>query len=252
MITGIKAFYFSATGGTKAVLDAFLRDAGESQAVCVNEGGLVASVAGDELAVFAAPVYEGRIVPVIKEKFDGIRGGKGLAVVLVAYGNRDYEDALIELRDIVEEKGFTVVAAAAFVAEHSVYARLAAGRPDARDCRIASEFGAAVVQKTASGNRETPPIKGNRPYKNLRLFARTPVCDEAKCNGCGVCVGKCPQKAIDVSAPTQTEPSLCMACVACVKYCSQGARQIPEDLRQKYEVFLEQFTAVRRESELFI
>ena len=58
------------------------------------------------------------------------------AVAVVVYGNRDYDDALLELRDWCVAHGFVPVAGAAFIGEHS-YSRpdrpIAGGRPDNPD-----------------------------------------------------------------------------------------------------------------------
>ena len=55
---------------------------------------------------------------------------------MVVYGNRDYEDALLELSDRAKDWGLTPVAAGAFIGEHS-YSRpslpVAEGRPDEDD-----------------------------------------------------------------------------------------------------------------------
>lgn len=250
--TKTKAFYFSATGGTEAVLGGILKGVGPSQKISLHKVGVSADVAEDELAIFAVPVYEGRIPPVILERFSKISGNKGPAVVIVVYGNRDYEDALVEMQDTVTAKGFTVVAAAAFVAEHSAYARLASGRPDQRDLQIAEGFGETVMKKKGLSTGEDLVVKGNRPYKGLRVFNATPICEDERCNRCKICVSICPQSAIDEEDPTKTDPSRCMSCVACIKKCPQEARQIPHQLRQKYDIFLEQFTGVRKEPEIFI
>ena len=49
---------------------------------------------------------------------------------VVLFGNRNYDDALIELRDLLQADGFGCIAAGAFVGEHSFSRTLGAGRPD--------------------------------------------------------------------------------------------------------------------------
>lgn len=65
-------------------------------------------------------------------------------MAVVVYGNRDYEDALLELHDILSENGFVVVAAGAFVARHSIFPDVAAGRPDRDDLDRMAEFAERV------------------------------------------------------------------------------------------------------------
>lgn len=40
---------------------------------------------------------------------------------MVVYENYDYEDALIELKDILEAEDFCIVSAGAFIAQHSIF-----------------------------------------------------------------------------------------------------------------------------------
>ena len=67
-----------------------------------------------DLVVLGTPVYAGRVpnvlLPFLREK---VRGRGALAVPVVLFGNRNYDDALIELRDILQEDGFRCVAAGA-------------------------------------------------------------------------------------------------------------------------------------------
>lgn len=64
-----------------------------------------------------------------------LKGHGNPAIAVAVYGNRDYDDALVELQDLLEENGFCVIAGAAFVAQHSIFTKVAAGRPDEDDRR---------------------------------------------------------------------------------------------------------------------
>lgn len=101
----------------------------------------------DELTVVAVPVYGGRVAETAVERLRNFRADQAPVVPVVVYGNRDYEDALLELSDLLKEKGFVPVAAAAFIGEHS-FSRpdmpVAAGRPDEEDLRKAMAFGLQI------------------------------------------------------------------------------------------------------------
>jgi hypothetical protein len=110
---------------------------------------------------------------------------------VVVYGNRDYEDALIELHDISITQGFVPVAAGAFIAEHSYSTTkrpIAHGRPDPDDLDRAQEFGKKVREKL-KGLRFLDDIgkikiPGNIPYiepKNLHMIkqVRNTLCFKA-------------------------------------------------------------------------
>lgn len=251
-IKKVNAFYFSATGGTEAVVNAFLRDIEQAEKICLNRNSEQILVKQNELAVFAVPVYEGRVSPAIAERIRRISGNGGPAVALVVYGNRDYEDALVELSDIVTEGGFVVTAAAAFVAEHNTYSKLAAGRPDVNDRDCAAKFAESAIKMAATGQRERVAVPGNRPYRAMPKLDILPDCTD-DCTACGVCVEKCPQQAIAIESPRETDPDSCIQCQACIKHCPTGARRIPVEYKKNnIEPFLEQFTKIRREPELFL
>ena len=75
-----------------------------------------------ETVVLGAPVYAGRVAPEAVRRLKRIQVAAGAsipAVITVTYGNRDYEDALVELYDLALSLGLTPFAAGAFIGEHS-------------------------------------------------------------------------------------------------------------------------------------
>ena len=97
-----------------------------------------------DLAIICVPVYAGRVAPTAATRLQRLKASGSKAIVAVTYGNRDYDDALVELYDIAVASGFNPIAAAAFIGEHS-YSRpnmpIAEGRPDANDIASAKQFG---------------------------------------------------------------------------------------------------------------
>lgn len=135
-----------------------------------------------DLVVFGAPVYAGRVpnvlLPFLQER---IVGGGALAVPVVLFGNRDYDDALIELRNILAADGMHPIAAGAFVGEHSFSRVLGADRPNAEDEALMDEF-AARVAELAAGLDAAPvksvAVRGQeplRPYYTPRDRAGNPI-----------------------------------------------------------------------------
>lgn len=89
----------------------------------------------DDLVLFGVPVYGGRIPSPAVQTLRRMQGSRTPAVLVAAYGNREYDDALLELADIAAANGFIPFAAAALIAEHSIMHSVAAGRPDAQDAK---------------------------------------------------------------------------------------------------------------------
>lgn len=184
----------------------------------------------DRLTVIGVPVYAGRVAPLAVERLKRIKGNGCPAVLVAVYGNRDYEDALVELYDLAVEAGFRPFAAAAFVGEHS-YSRkgmpIAEGRPDETDLNVAKDFGRKCLEKLQRPDCFEPFfIKGNRPYRTVGPSTpQAPVCNE-KCFGCGECLTVCPTAAMsrDAEGKIVTDAEKCIKCCACVKACPNEAR----------------------------
>ena len=152
------------------------------------------------------------------------KGENTPAIAIVVYGNRDYDDALLELTDILKANGFVTVAAAAFIAQHSIFPIVASGRPDQKDKQIIESFSKKCEKAfTDFSGQEKVDVKGNFPYKKPMAVPLRPTGDD-KCNSCGICVKICPTKAIATQTPQNTDKSRCIACAACIATCPQNAR----------------------------
>lgn len=92
------------------------------------------------------PVFGGRIPGYAAEKLTYLRGGGAAAVTAAVYGNRAFEDALLELDDCLKAQGFRIGAGTALLAEHSMVRDVAAGRPDGRDQKEMADFAAKILE----------------------------------------------------------------------------------------------------------
>ncbi len=213
-------------------------------------GGLDKHLSSDDLALFSVPVYGGKVAPTALERIGQVRGEDTPAILLVTYGNRNFEQVLVQLADFVRERGFRPIAAAALVGEHS-YSNakypIAIGRPDAADLASAEGFGKRIVTKLGETDKETwdIDIANNMPgletpEASLQAFvafvqeyARQqqanpvkayPAASPEACSHCGECVALCPTQAIAVGSEEVTDAARCIRCCACVKGCPTGAR----------------------------
>ncbi len=249
----VKSIYFSPTGNSRKVADAIAKGLG----AVVEHVDLTPSNTRhqkgreiqNELAIISSPVYLGRIPYEASFRIRRLAAKNTPAILAITYGNRAYEDALMELSDIATELGFTPVAGCAFLGEHSMSSKekpVAAGRPDREDLDEAEDFGNKIKEKLekASDVKELTPAKlpGTRPY-TIRtvqgVFARpmSPTVDEEKCSKCGKCVEACPVGAIsiedlNVSLSPRLELSTkvvnvdhhtCLWCAACIRACQANA-----------------------------
>lgn len=87
-----------------------------------------------DLVVFGTSVYAGRVpnklLPAVQNCF---KADGALAVPVVTFGNRNFDNGLIELRNELENNGFHTVAGAGIACRHVFSEKLAPGRPDEAD-----------------------------------------------------------------------------------------------------------------------
>lgn len=273
VVRRLYAVYFSATGTTEKVVRGIADRVGEALGVSVRTLDFTLPDARRErhvfgkgdLVVFGTPVYAGRIPNLMLPWIRGSFTGNGaLAVPVVLYGNRNYDDALIELRNVLFENGFVPVAAAAFVGEHSFSTTLAAGRPDARDMAIVGRFAAQAAERIQGFSAApTEPVRVDggdpvRPYYTpcdrrgnpVNLLRVRPKTGNA-CVRCGLCAKVCPMGSID---PTDLSsvPGTCIKCCSCVKKCPVGAKYYDDEQFIEHRRALEEGFARRAEPEVFL
>lgn len=159
------------------------------------------------------------------EALEEFRGNGTPAIIVCVYGNREYDDALIEIKDIVESNGFKVISAGAFIAQHSIFPAMGAGRPDSRDMEVIRAFGQKSKELSLNISELKPlEVKGRRPYKVPRPIPLHPK-GNFRCDKCGACVRLCPAEAISPDNPKKTNKEKCMSCGRCLIVCHNKSRR---------------------------
>lgn len=251
--------YFSATGTTRKVIETI----GKSLSVRSNDHNLLLhpirediSIAPDHLTIVAMPVYNGRLPDYGTRSLTHLKGNGTPAIAVVVYGNREYDDALLELKTLLEENGFFVIGAAAFIARHSIFPQVATDRPDENDLALIRDFTRRCAEKLHAlpkADAFSPfQVKGNFPYKEARSVPMKPSSGK-DCTLCGTCAQICPVNAITVTeTETRTDENLCMSCGACITACPNESRQYRGADYEKFKSkFIERFSR-RKEPEMFL
>lgn len=246
---------FSPTGGTKKVADCLTGtlewDVTTVDLTDSKQNFNAVSLVKEDVAVISVPSYGGRVPAVAVERLGMIHGNGAQAVLVCVYGNRAYEDTLVELEDAAKQAGFQVIAAVAAIAEHSIARQFAAGRPDAQDAAQLSDFAKQIQHKLSAADTSEPAIPGNRPYKKAGGASMVPKATK-ECTNCGVCAAECPVQAINKENPKKVDEKVCISCMRCITICPQGARKLNPVMLSAASMMLKKVCSERKECELFL
>ena len=264
-IQSLKLVCFSPTGTTKAIIQGVARGINQSTVDLVditipNARKRQLETAGNELLVVAVPVYMGRVPALLIEWLYTIKAHNTPAVCMVVYGNRVYDDALLELKNILIKRGCIPIACAAYIGEHSFSSSetpTAEGRPDASDLNHAELFGRKINEKLQSVSSVDQisdiDIPGNYPYGGVtELWSVDFIAISNECTQCGICAEGCPVGAIDLENSNLIDKEKCITCCACIKNCPQKARTMKPGLVKDAALRLNKLYKERKEPVLFL
>lgn len=229
------SIYFSPTGGTKKVITAltkpFGKDIQEINILSFENDYSVHQFNAEDLCFVAAPAFGGRVPDVVLERLKMMKADGAKAVPVAVYGNRHYDDTLLELKDTLEEIGFQVIAGVTANAKHSIFKQYATLRPDPEDKAELEVFCEKIVEKYEKIMGGELPVEditvpGNRPYKDYPGHPLKPITSQRECVLCKSCVKKCPTAAIPWEAPNTTIEDKCITCMRCIAVCPFDARKL--------------------------
>lgn len=251
----VTTVYFSATYTTKRIVEHIANQLSDEITTydITNEDSLEeVTIPKEELLIVGIPVYAGRVPAMAVDRIRRFKGEGTRAVTIAVYGNRDYDDALLELSDILSDNGFQVISAGAFIAQHSIFPKVGANRPDNADFEQMKGFAMETKKMLETDNKEWLPItiKGNRPYKipgSIPIFPS----GTSSCKECGKCAQLCPAGAILLSQPKEVDETKCIKCGRCIVVCPTQSRQFQG---MPYTLASEKFNSAykeRKEPEMF-
>lgn len=271
MYERVFAAYFSGTGTTEKTVKAIAKKIADDLCLKYEEWDFTPLFARKEpkvfekrdIVIFGTPVIAGRVPNLLLKYLDTLQGTGALAVPVVMFGNRNFDDSLIELRDILQRAEMTTVAAAACVGEHSFSQILGKGRPDDMDMKEIISFAIKVTDKIKNGGFKSPvkvdgepfPYRGyyqprDRHGNPIDIRKVKPKTDD-KCDNCKLCAELCPLGSIDFEDVSKVK-GICMKCCACVKKCPKGAKYFDDEGYLYHQHELEEMYTRRAENKFFL
>ena len=246
---------FSPTGGTQKCAD-FFAAAFEQEVELIDLSDYsydftLSDITEDDICIIAAPAFGGRIPATAANRLRLVKGNGAKAILIAVYGNREFEDCLIELQDIVLENGFVPIAGVGAVAEHSLIRKFGAGRPDADDIKELGTFADKIIEKLNSGTMNALTLPGNRPYKIFSGSSVRPLTSNS-CVKCKLCAWNCPVEAITEDAPHLTDNDKCISCMRCISVCPNAARYLAPEIIDTVTQRLSAVASERKPNTLYL
>ncbi len=256
--------YFSPTNTTRTILEEIAKGLGREMTTVIDmtppqnrKKEVYKLTTGPVL--MGAPVHAGRLPKDAADCFKRIQASGNPAILTVLYGNREFEDALLELKNIAIECGLRPVAAGAFIGEHSYSSKkypIAQSRPDSADLKIAFSFGQQITDLIGKGEPQEKTgsiqVPGNFPYREGMGRGASPCIEVSEaCDDCGICLSVCPKQAINAIDHYSVIAERCIFCCSCIKSCPLEARVIKEGPIHEKAKWLHENYSKRKEPELF-
>lgn len=245
---------FSPTGGTKKVADV-MASAWDCEKEEIDifhlQEPFDRSFQKEDVCLVLVPSYGGRVPGPAVERIRMFEGNGAKAILVAVYGNREFEDTLIELKDTLRESGFRCCAAVSAVAQHSIFPQFGEGRPDERDKKELLSFAEAIKEYLEHGKLVPVRVPGNRPYRKYDGVPLKPVATK-ECTRCGLCARQCPVHAISIHSIHKIDKKKCISCMHCVEICPTHARKTSSFLRAVAGAKMKKECSKRKENQLYI
>lgn len=265
-IHALKLVYFSPTRTTKTIIEGIARGINQFpvETIDITKSEIrkqQMQTWENELLIIGVPVYVDRVPAIAIDWLHTLKARKTPTVCIVVYGNREYGDALLELKDTMVKHGCVPIACAAFIGEHSFSSSetpIALARPDISDKNHAEFLGKRINEKLLSiasiDHISDIAVPGNYPYQDFKPWVLDFIAISKKCSQCGVCAQACPVDAIDLEniAAIEIDKGKCILCCACIKTCPENALTLKNSPVKNVALQLSQTCQRRKEPEFFL
>lgn len=251
----VYSMYFSPTGGVKKVMDILTEGLSIDCQIDLSAADAdysAYSFKEEDVCLISIPSFGGRVPSIVLERMKQMQANGAMAVLVVVFGNRAYDDTLLELKNEVNACGYLLGAAVAAVAEHSIMRQYGTGRPDAQDERELIQFGKEIADLIANRKKAKDfTVPGNPAYREYNGVPFKPKAGKS-CTKCGLCAEKCPVQAIPGNHPESLDEEKCISCMRCIALCPQNARKLNKAVLFAASQAMKKAFVDRKQNELYL
>lgn len=150
----LNLIYFSPTGSTKKVVETLASSWNMPKInidISISDDDYSTySFPSDDLCIIGVPSFGGRVPSIAIDHLKKMNSNNTPTIIVVTYGNRAYDDTILELQDTASEYGFRIVAAISAVTEHSIIHKFTTDRPNNEDLDEIISFGEKIKEVLSS------------------------------------------------------------------------------------------------------
>ncbi len=218
----VTAVYFSGTGRTenciKKITKIFKDDVNYINITSLESRNSEYVFNENDIVIVAMPVYAGQI-PAVYNIIDCLKGNNTPCIIIACYGNRDYDDTLAQMSQLLQKRGFIIVGGGAIIIEHTFANELGKNRPNESDMEKIEKWICEIKNKIDNKNYKNIEFKGN-PFVEPKKSIPVPKTVNAdKCVLCGKCVKECPVADIVINDKVEFKNENCINCMRCSVVC---------------------------------
>lgn len=256
MFKNIYKICFSPTGNTKKVLDIVSNNFNNSNVkeIDISDPNLdfnSFNFNSDDLCIFGVPSFGGIAPKIALDRINKLKGKNTFCIIVITYGNRHYDDTILQMKNNLKELGFVPAGAIASVCKHSIMTNIASNRPDDLDILELNKYSNIIKERLDNIDIEYDlDVEGDFPYKDFPGVPFKPFANDS-CIKCKKCAEVCPVQAIPIDNPNKTNNNICITCMRCVSVCPVNARSLGEENLNK---MISKFGALcegRKDNKLF-
>ena len=239
--------YFSATGNTKAYAK-IIGEEMEKLGVHTFLLDITTPKVRDNLlnfddfeaVLFGFPIYSFRAPRIIRDWLSKLSVNQKKCAMFFTYGGASPGVAHVSTKQILESRGFKVIASAEFLGAHSFNCAkgwdILPDRPNQADFDMTRQYAFQLIEKLRMKDPSDLVLGSSTMTMKLLdqieaypfiIITQLPTRNGQECSMCLTCETQCPSGAFNATLG-EADPNKCILCMRCITTCPDNILQINE------------------------